>query len=403
MEYRRWSVHELAQYLRSSLEADYRLQDIEIEGEISNFRIPASGHAYFTLKDAGAQLACVIWASDMATQRYRPREGDRAIVRGAVSYYEKGGQLQLYGRSIQAAGQGDLYVRFEQLKQHLSTEGLFSPERKRPLPALPTRLAIVTSPGGAALRDVISTLQRRFPLMDAILIPTLVQGEAAPTQIVMALAQVATLPDRDLLLLVRGGGSLEDLWAFNDERVVRAVAACPVPVISGVGHEIDFTLADFAADLRAPTPTAAAEYATPQPLGVMQDQIDQKRARMSVALQWQIGKAQARLNRVRLQLRPQALRNDINRERQTLDMLRDRLQLALARDLGQGRKRLASLRRALINAGPEATLARGFALLQRADGTPVSDVEAIQTGEMLTARLHRGSLRLRVEERWQDE
>ncbi|HNB51361.1 MAG TPA: exodeoxyribonuclease VII large subunit, partial [Anaerolineales bacterium] len=259
-----WSVTDLTRYMREMMESDHNLRDIWISGEISNVSTPKSGHLYFTLKDANASLKCVMWKPQVMRLRFLPREGDAIEVHGAISVYEQAGQYQLYADVIRQTGEGVLYQEFMRLKARLEMEGLFDESRKRPLPAWPRRIGLITSPTGAALQDMLNTLRRRFPLVEVILAPTAVQGVEAPPGIVRCLRTLNQwTPAPDLIIVARGGGSIEDLWCFNDETVVRAVAASAIPVISGVGHETDFTLTDFAADLRAPTPTAAAELATP--------------------------------------------------------------------------------------------------------------------------------------------
>jgi len=259
----RWSVSELTRYLRHLLESDDRLQDLWVQGEISNFSRPASGHLYFTLKDSGASLRCVMWKTEAARNRVPLQDGMSIEAHGKISIYEPGGQYQFYADLIRPAGEGALYAEFLRLKALLEAEGLFDAARKRPLPQFPRKIGIVTSATGAALRDMLNVLRRRLPLAEVVLAASPVQGAEAPPNLVLALQKLNAVVRPDVILLARGGGSIEDLWAFNDENVVRAVAASQAPVISGVGHETDFTLVDFAADLRAPTPTAAAELATP--------------------------------------------------------------------------------------------------------------------------------------------
>src|SRR5690606_10060059 len=258
-----WTVGELTAYVRELFELDYRLQELSVTGEISNFTHARSGHLYFTLKDDRAQLKCVMWRSQAGNLRFRPAEGDAVIARGQLSVYEAGGVYQLYVNDLTPAGRGDLAQAFEALKQQLAAEGLFDAEYKKPVPAFPRRIGIVTSSDAAALRDILNVLRRRCPLTSVLIAPTLVQGVDAPPSIVRALQWLDGRDDVDTIIVARGGGSIEDLWAFNDERVARAIFAARHPIISGVGHETDFTIADFVADLRAPTPSAAAELAVP--------------------------------------------------------------------------------------------------------------------------------------------
>ena len=257
------SVSELNRYIRQLVESDDVLQGVWVRGEISNLSRPKSGHIYLTLKDDTASLRCVIWRTQAARLRVPLRDGQAIEAFGSIGVYEQGGQYQLYISAVRAVGEGFLYQEFLRLKAKLEAEGLFDPERKRPIPQWPKRIGIVTSPTGAALQDMLNTLRNRFPLAEVLLAPTSVQGDAAPLEIVDAVVALNRVPDLDVILVARGGGSMEDLWAFNDERVVRTLAASAVPVITGVGHETDFTLVDFVSDLRAPTPTGAAVLATP--------------------------------------------------------------------------------------------------------------------------------------------
>jgi exodeoxyribonuclease VII large subunit len=256
-----WTVSKLTFFIRKLLEENEVLQDVWVQGEISNLSRPASGHIYFTLKDSSAALRCVMWKTSAVRLRMPLQDGKAVEVHGRIGVYEVSGQYQLYVDQIRPVGEGALYQEFMRLKAMLEAEGLFAPERKRLIPVFPKKIGIVTSATGAALRDMLNTLRRRLPLVEVILAPSPVQGVEAPPALVKALESLI-LQSPDVILLARGGGSIEDLWAFNDERVVRAVAMSAAPVICGVGHETDFTLCDFAADLRAPTPTAAAELAT---------------------------------------------------------------------------------------------------------------------------------------------
>src|SRR5215216_1682655 len=256
-----WTVSKLTFYIRKLLEENEVLQDVWVQGEISNLSRPASGHIYFTLKDSNAALKCVMWKTSAMRLRMGLQDGMEVEVHGRIGVYEVSGQYQLYADQIRPVGEGALYQEFMRLKTMLEAEGLFAPEHKRPIPLLPRKIGIVTSRTGAALHDMLHTLGRRLPIVEVVLAPSAVQGIEALPAIVSALNSLI-LQSPDVILLARGGGSIEDLWAFNDEGVVRAVANSPIPIICGVGHETDFTLSDFAADVRAPTPTAAAELAT---------------------------------------------------------------------------------------------------------------------------------------------
>lgn len=384
-----WTVGELTSYVRQMFDMDYRLRDIDVSGEISNFTRAASGHVYFTLKDAGAQLKCVMWRSMAERLRFRPAEGDAVIVHGRVSIYEVGGVYQLYVEYMQPAGRGDLAAAFERLKDMLAAEGLFDPERKRPLPPFPHKIGIVTSADAAALRDILTVLARRNPLVSVLVSPTLVQGELAPAQIVRALQRLDERDDIDVILLARGGGSIEDLWAFNDERVARAIYATRHPVISGVGHETDFTIADFVADLRAPTPSAAAELAVPD-LSLFRPALTEMRAMLSTALDDALVARREAL-RARVQwltfLSPQRL---LDSDRQRVDALVGHMAANVARGLERRRGRLAVAGSSLAAFSPQATLARGFAIVRGPDGELIRSIAQARPGASLSVQLSDG-------------
>jgi exodeoxyribonuclease VII large subunit len=391
-----WTVSTLTRYLARLLSLDYRLQEVAVEGEVSRFTVAASGHAYFTLKDEDAVLPCVMWRSDVQQQASLPQHGDRVLALGRIGVYEAGGQYQLYCRTLGVAGLGDLHQQFERLKAQLETEGLFDPERKRRIPVFPQIIGVVTSPDAAAFQDVCNVLRRRYPLAQVLLSPTLVQGEAAPPQIVAALDALNARSDVDVILVVRGGGSLEDLAGFNDERVVRAVAASRVPVISGVGHETDFTLTDFAADVRAPTPSAAAELATPS-VDDLRLIVDEARLRLDTTLRDVLDERAFALDSQRRALRHLSPRHTVENARQHLDSLGERVEGAITQDLRLQRERLNSLRAALGAISPEATLARGYAVVTGEDGASVTDAGQAPAGSSIGVRLHRGRLTATVD------
>jgi len=397
---RRWTVTELTRYVRHLFETDYRLQDLEVEGEVSNLRVvAASGHAYFTLKDASAELACVMWKSDVLAHRGGlPGNGEKVIATGYLSVYEARGVYQLYCRRLRPAGLGDLYAQFEALKARLQAEGLFDPERKRPIPARPSTIGIATGPTTAALQDVLNVLRRRNPLARVILAPTLVQGEQAPPHIVAALEALNRRADVEVILLVRGGGSLEDLWCFNDERVARAVAASRVPVVSGVGHETDFTLADFAADLRAPTPSAAAELVTSVTMDDRRAEVGQLRLRLETAFEETLAGRRRRLDWAVAGLGRLSPRRTIQEARQRVDDLLARADRAARGQVALRRVRLAGMQKVLAGVSPLGTLARGYAIVRGADGRVLRRAADATPGDQLDVRLHEGRLRARVEE-----
>lgn len=389
------TVADLTRYLRELLESDMLLQDLWVQGEVSNFSRPSSGHLYFTLKDSSASLRCVMWRSAAARQVQLPAEGQAVEVHGYVSIYDVGGQYQLYADIIRPLGEGLLYQEFLRLKARLEAEGIFDPERKRPLPAWPNRIGIITSPTGAAFRDILNTLARRYPLAEVILAPTPVQGVEAPPGIISALEALNRLVKPDVILLGRGGGSLEDLWAFNDEGVVRAIATSQAPVITGIGHETDFTLSDFAADLHAPTPTAAAELATPNRTDLQTDLSEQSQslARATSAvldeLRWEMSNLANRLSLVSPQSR---LRSD----QQRLDEFDHRIKTALAHRMEIERTRLNSLSQHLDSLNPIAILERGFAIVSRDDGVRVFSTSQVKPGNQVKIRVSDGDLSAKI-------
>lgn len=383
-----YSVSQVTARIKTLLEQDAELQNVWVEGEISNFTRATSGHLYFTLKDAGAQLACVMWRSQAMRLRLTPRDGDRVVVHGAISVYEPGGKYQLYADFLQPAGRGALSLEFERLKARLEAEGLFDAQRKRPLPVYPRRIGLVTSREAAALRDVLHTLRRRFPLAEVLFAPASVQGDEAPPQLVAALQRLYRQPV-DVILLVRGGGSLEDLWAFNDERVVRAVAASPVPLISGVGHETDFTLCDFAADVRAPTPTAAAELATPD-VGELEVMLQERAARLVRAWRQVWDQKRLEVERAERHLRLLSPQKQQERARQRLDELSWRQERAMQERLSRAQERLTALAQRLEALNPHAVLQRGYVLVRDA-----------QTRQVLTSAAQ-GHVGQRLELTWHD-
>lgn len=391
-----WSVSELTSYIRELFEIDFRLQDVEVSGEISNFTRARSGHLYFTLKDEQAQLRAVMWRSDALRLPFDPADGDAVVARGAVSVYEAGGVYQLYARSLQPAGRGDLAQLFEQLKQQLEAEGLFDPARKKPIPPLPRKIGLVTSADAAALRDILQVLQRRWPLVAVLVAATLVQGRDAPPQIVRALQWLDGRDDIDTIIVARGGGSLEDLWAFNDEQVVRAVYAAHHPIITGIGHETDFTLADFAADLRAPTPSAAAELAVPDQADMRQQLAAQQLYLQRQMANWltQQRRAVQVLSRALGHLSPQA---NLNNNRQRVDHLTGRLDQAMIRLLERRRNQTLLAQARLTAVSPLATLARGYAIVRHQNGSYIHSVNQVQAGDPLQVQLNDGQFTATVE------
>ncbi len=394
---RPYSVSEITARIRALLEQEPLLQDVWIEGEVSNFSRASSGHIYFTLKDAGAQMNGVVWRTQAQALTYMPRSGDQVVIHGRIGLYEQGGRYQIYVDAIRPAGRGSLYQEFERLKAQLEAERLFAPERKRPLPVYPQRIGVVTSPTAAAFRDVLNVLTRRYPLAEVLLSPTLVQGETAPPQIVAALAALNARADVDVILIVRGGGSLEDLWAFNDERVARAVAASRIPVISGVGHETDFTLTDFAADRRAPTPSAAAEMATPD-RAELQALLQQRQARLMRTFETRLREFRDRITRFDRALQYLSPAARLATARQRVDDLLSHADAAVAHRLVVQRQRVQGLAARLSALNPDAVLGRGYAIVQeRETGRVITSAKVITPGLALTLRLQDGEATARGE------
>ncbi|AEK57526.1 MULTISPECIES: exodeoxyribonuclease VII large subunit [Acidithiobacillus] len=430
------SVSELNRSVREILEGNFPL--LRVTGEISNFVQPASGHWYFSLKDDRAQVRCAMFRARNALCRLRPKDGLQVQVLAQPTLYEGRGDFQLLIESLTAVGAGDLQARFAALKEKLAAEGLFAPELKRPLPAWPRRVAVISSASGAALHDIRVTLARRWPVLEIVVYPVLVQGDQAAAQICAALQRAGQRAQEDLVILARGGGSAEDLWCFNEESVARAIRACPLPVVTGIGHEIDFTIADFAADLRAPTPTAAAEAASPDGIEI-RDRIEKLKQQLTRAMVRRLREETQRLDHLRLRLRDP--RQALDHGQHRLAGLQQRLRQAVRRRLWEARERLANLdrrrrshhpqhlllqgernllnqrkaleramglrlehqqqrlqqlRNALQLLNPEAVLQRGFSILRDGDGQIVRDSRSVGLGAELDATLARGRLRLQV-------
>ncbi len=382
-----YTVSQLTGHIRDLFENDPELGDVWVEGEVSNFSRASSGHCYFTLKDAGSQISCVMWRNVARSQDHLPAGGDLVLAHGRVGVYEAGGRYQLYVDKIQPAGVGNLYLEFERLKAQLEAEGLFDPERKRPLPRFPCRIGVVTSPTAAALRDILNVLGRRYPLAEVLLAPAQVQGDAAPPQIVAALRALNGRDDVDVIIVARGGGSLEDLWAFNDERVARAVAGSRLPVICGVGHETDFSLADFSADVRAPTPSAAAELVAPD-RAELRAQVVGLSVALVTTLQGAIEEQRWRLAEQARALKHLSPAAQLAQARQRVDDLLGRAEAAARHSLALHRERLGGLTGRLAGVSPLGTLERGYAIVRyRETGAVVRSVAQVAPGDALGVRV----------------
>ncbi len=390
-----WTVSELTRYIQELFKLDYRLQDLRVEGEISNYTRARSGHLYFTLKDEMAQLKCVMWRSSAERLSLDLGEGDQIIARGRINVYDKQGIYQLYVEQITPAGRGNLALAFEELKQRLEQEGLFASEHKQALPRFPRKIGIVTSADAAALRDILHVLKRRCPMVSVLVAPTLVQGSEAPAQIISALRWLDGRDDIDLIIVSRGGGSIEDLWAFNDEKVARAIYQARHPIVCGVGHETDFTIADFVADVRAPTPSAAAEISVPNS-AELQVSLAGLEDRLLACMVRTIDDGYARLQALTRNLRHLGPLIRINNAAQHLDTLANRLDNAMWRRLEQARNRMELAGSRLLTVGPQATLQRGYAILRKEDGSIVRRVKQVTIGERLEVRVGDGAFDVEV-------
>ncbi|MCR8995100.1 exodeoxyribonuclease VII large subunit [Brevibacillus laterosporus] len=428
------SVAELNRYVKRMMEGDLRLADVWVRGEISNFTHHHSGHMYFTLKDKDSRLKIVMFASYNRFLTFIPKNGTKAIVRGSISVFERDGAYQLYARELQPDGIGALFLAFEQLKEKLQQEGLFASERKRALPLFPKTIGVVTSPTGAAIRDIITTIKRRYPQAEIMLAPAIVQGVEAPASIIRAIRHINQY-QVDVMIVGRGGGSIEELWAFNDEAVARAIVASQIPIISAVGHETDYTIADFVADIRAATPTAAAELAVPHYLEWL-ERIKQLDHRLARALQTQLQEKHTHLQRLqqsyglknplrRLEERRQRIdevtlrlsamvKMKVVRKREQVSHVKKRLkQIRLERQVAEGRGQVnrmesqltqymkqktersrqawLSLVQHLDALSPLRVMQRGFSLSYK-DDTLIKSVEGIEVGDQLMIRYQDGKI-----------
>ncbi|MGD8191538.1 exodeoxyribonuclease VII large subunit [Brevibacillus ginsengisoli] len=337
-----WSVTQLNRYVKGLMERDIHMQDIWLRGEISNFTRHSSGHMYFTLKDKESRIKVVMFASYNRFLNFLPKDGTRAIVRGSISVFERDGAYQLYARELQPDGIGSLYLAYEQLKKKLQQEGLFAAERKRPLPSYPQKVGVITSPTGAAIRDIVITIKRRFPQVQIVVAPAIVQGVEAPASIVSAIRRMNQLSDVDVLIVGRGGGSIEELWAFNEEQVARAIAGSRIPVISAVGHETDVTIADFVADIRAATPTAAAELAVPHYLELVQ-QMKHLEHRLHRSMQGRLATEKKRLLQLTSSYGMRQPNRRVEEMKQRLDMLGERLDKTIRTSVARQEERTRQL------------------------------------------------------------
>lgn len=392
------TVSQLNQYLKTKFDSDPNLASVAIRGEISNYKKYPSGHHYFSLKDPTGVLSCVMFRSSAQHLRFRPENGMQVVAFGRVSVYPRDGRYQLYVDLLAADGIGDLHVAFERLKQKLEQEGLFAPEHKKPIPACPGRVALITSGAGAAVRDMIRILGARWPMAQVVLLPVQVQGERAPAELIGALNYANRWQVADVVIIGRGGGSIEDLWAFNDEGLARAIYASELPVISAVGHEPDVTISDYVADRRAATPSNAAELAVPDQNEVYAG-LRQLRRRLERGMLERVRRERQRL--LPLQ-RSRALQNPlayVQERRMALDYAQDKLCAALELLVAQRRAQYAAHCAALDSLSPLKVLSRGYALAQRPDGAVITGASQVETGDPIELTLSGGRLGCTVTER----
>jgi exodeoxyribonuclease VII large subunit len=416
-EQQSYTVGKLTRYIKQRLEGDPILQDVWVSGEVSNLTQHGSGHVYFSLKDDEAQISCAMFKPvAMQYLRRMPKHGAKLLVRGELSIYPPRGSYQLIVRELQIAGEGDLHQRFLALRDKLLTEGLFEAIHKKPIPRYPSVIGVATSPTGAVIRDIIDTIRRRFPHVQIVLAPTVVQGDAGADAIVRSIGWLNQLPGVDVILLARGGGSLEDLWCFNEERVARAIFASRVPVIAGVGHETDTTIADFVADLRAATPTAAAELAVPvatdlraglvqaaQQMGrhlrhfieVRQQLLDDCERQLESSLHNQLARIGQQVEHLETQLQSQ-VQSSIVLKRQQLEDHHHRLGQVALQMIGSHRNALDMMELQLKNFDFRSVLSRGFSLTTHA-GQLVTDAATLQPGDKITTHYHQGKTTSRIE------
>lgn len=383
------SVTALNQYVKGLLDRDRLLSQVLVRSEISNYKVYPSGHHYFSLKDAESSVRCVMFRREAASLRFRPENGMKVVVSGRVSVFPRDGVYQLYCSHMMPDGVGELAFAFERLKERLHREGLFDPDRKKPLPAYPHTIALVTSPAGAAVRDMIRILGARWPVAKVLVVPVRVQGEGAAQEIAQALDLVNACRMAEVIITGRGGGSMEDLWAFNEETVARAIARSEIPVISAVGHEPDVTIADFVADLRASTPSNGAERAVPHQ-GEVRDTLAHWDARLQRAMDRALQRRREQLDRARSSPFLQSPLRSIQEKRLLLDYQQQRLVHGLERQVQANRERTGRLAAALEALSPFRVLGRGYSIAQKEDGTVLSSIEQVTAGEGLSLRLADG-------------
>lgn len=393
-----FTVGQINRYIRNLLENDFILSSLLVKGEISNFKAHSSGHLYFTLKDASGALSCVMFRQDAAGLPFEPENGMQVVVYGHISLYEKTGQYQLYAEFMEPLGIGALQVAFEQLKEKLAVEGLFDGDFKREIPKNPSCIAVITSPTGAAVRDILQIVKRRDPNVKVAIFPTLVQGEQAAADIVRSLKLVNEWGKADVIILGRGGGSMEDLWCFNDENVARAVFASEIPVISAVGHETDFTITDFVADMRAPTPSAAAELAT-TPLAERRETFHRLELRLERDVSALLTSCRRRLDLLKSRPVMERPLERIYRTMMDVEETQQRLDKEMTNRLMQRAERWQYLTNRLEAASPLAVMSRGYVMAVTSSGKLLTSVKQAEVGDRVTLHLQDGKMETNIQEK----
>ena len=397
MEEKILSVSQVNAYIKSMMDNDVLLCNLCVRGEISNYKLYPSGHHYFSIKDADGALRCVMFRGNAVRLRFRPENGMKVLVTGRISVFPRDGAYQLYCTSLTPDGVGDLYVAFEQLKAKLAAEGLFDPAHKKPLPKFPHRIAIITSGAGAAVMDMLRILGKRYPLSKVMVLPVRVQGVEAPAEIAGAIRYANRYQIADLIITGRGGGSIEDLWAFNDERVARAVYASEIPVISAVGHEPDVTICDFVADVRAATPSNGAELAAPDQ-AQLRSQLQTAQTRLLEAVTKQLKLSRQALASLSGKRVLQSPENYLQDKRMQLDYLHQQLIASSQRQVAEKKQRFIHLTASLEAMSPLKVLARGYSVVRAEDGALIRDASALHTGERIRVQMQKGSLTACVEQ-----
>ena len=390
-------VSELNEYVSLVLSNDPNLCDLRVSGEISGFKRHSSGHLYFSLKDESALVRCVMFRQQAIRLNFQPQDGMQVLLYGKASLYEKDGSFQLYANYLKKSGEGELYLRFLKLKKELEERGWFDEARKRPIPFLPRKIGVVTSGTGAAVQDILNIISRRFPRMPVVVASVRVQGAGAAEEIAKAIRQMNRKNAADVLIVGRGGGSIEDLWAFNETVVAEAIVQSKIPVISAVGHETDFTIADFAADLRAPTPSAAAELAVPE-MDAVYEAVRLESRRMKRALQSRVERMRANVKLFASAKAFRLLENRLMSERQSLDNTRELASRGAKDRISRARAELNQLSVKLRALDPSAVLERGYAILTDENGRAISGVTSMQAGDRVGIRMHDGTADAKIDQ-----